>query len=196
MVNSILNPKGAGRLRSPLVRRSRPSASVGGGWLYRQAFRRRRSGLPAAASLAAAPGRRIALILLAGFAAWKLARAGAYSWLLPLAALNLAAPPARAAPATSRTWRLEWGVMGLAWTLAAVLVFARLLRRSDELERRLHLEGAFYGLATGLVGLRRLRPLRDPPPRAARAEWVAVALAARRGGPAPSLLARRYGGAA
>ncbi|HYN05727.1 MAG TPA: hypothetical protein VE359_24990 [Vicinamibacteria bacterium] len=113
-------------------------------------------------------------ILVAGFAAWKLARAGVYSWLLPLAALSLVLlQPGRAGDV--RTWRLEWGVMGLAWTLAAVLVFARLLRRSDELERRLHLEGAFYGLATGLVAsvVYALFETRLPE---LRGQWVAVAL--------------------
>ena len=55
----------------------------------------------------------LASILVAGFAAWKLARAGLYSWLLPLAAVNLVLlQPGRAGDA--RTWRLEWGVMGLA----------------------------------------------------------------------------------
>ncbi len=65
--------------------------------------------------------------------------------------------------------------MGLAWTLAAVLVFARLLRRSDELERRLHLEGAFYGLVFGLVGsvVYALFETRLPE---LRGQWVAVAL--------------------
>jgi hypothetical protein len=116
----------------------------------------------------------LALIFLAGYAAWKLARAGVYSWLLPLAAVNLLLlQPGRAGDV--RTWRLEWGVMGLAWTLAAVLVFARLLRRSDELERRLHLEGAFYGLVFGLVGsvVYALFETRLPE---LRGQWVAVAL--------------------
>jgi hypothetical protein len=145
--------------------------SVGGGLLARQAFRDS-SGLTAAGVfpfLAA-----IASILLAGIAAWKLARAGAYSWLLPLAAVNLLLlQPGRAGDA--RTWRLEWGVMGLAWTVAAVWVFARLLRRSDELERRLHLEGAFVGLATGLVAsvVYALFETRLPE---LRGQWVAVAL--------------------
>ena len=64
-------------------------------------------------------------------------------------------------------WRL--------WTVAAVLVFARLLRRSDELERRLHLEGAFVGLAAGLVGsvVYALFETRLPD---LRGQWVAVAL--------------------
>ena len=145
--------------------------SVGGGWLTRQAFRDS-SGLTAAGVAPFLAG--LASILVAGFAAWKLARAGLYSWLLPLAAVNLfLLQPGRAGDA--RTWRLEWGVMGLVWTLAAVLVFARLLRRSDELERRLHLEGAFFGLATGLVGsvVYALFETRLPE---LRGQWVAVAL--------------------
>jgi hypothetical protein len=143
--------------------------SVGGGWLTQQAV-----------TNPPTPGRwatllvGLALIFLAGFAAWKLARAGVYSWLLPLAAINLLLlQPGRAGDV--RTWRLEWGVMGLAWTVAAVLVYARLLRRSDELERRLHLEGAFFGLAFGLVAsvVYALFETRLPD---LRGQWVAVTL--------------------
>lgn len=146
--------------------------SVGGGLLTEQAGRS--SNNPTVGGFTVVLLTGLALIFLAGFAAWKLARAGLYSWLLPLAALNLVLlRPGRAGDVA--TWRLEWGVMGLAWTLAAVLVFARLLRRSDELERRLHLEGAFYGLATGLVAavVYALFETRLPP---LRGEWVAVAL--------------------
>ena len=145
--------------------------SEGGGWLTRQAFRDSND-LTAAGFMTLLAG--LFSIFLAGFAAWKLARAGVYSWLLPLAAINLVLlQPGRAGDV--RTWRLEWGVMGLAWTLAAVLVFARLLRLSDELERRLHLEGAFFGLATGLVGsvVYALFETRLPE---LRGQWVAVAL--------------------
>jgi MFS family permease len=144
--------------------------SVVGGWLTQEAGRRYVNPPPKNLALLLAG---LLSILLAGFAAWKLARAGVYSWLLPLAAANLVLlQPGRA---DARTWRLEWGVMGLVWTLAAVLVFARLLRRSDELERRLHLEGAFYGLATGLVGsvVYALFETRLPE---LRGQWVAVAL--------------------
>ncbi len=116
----------------------------------------------------------LALIFLAGYAAWRLARAGVYSWLLPLAAINLLLlQPGRAGDV--RTWRLEWGVMGLAWTLAAVLVFAHLLRHSDELERRLHLEGAFFGLAFGLVASIVYALFENRLPEL-RGQWVAVAL--------------------
>jgi hypothetical protein len=149
--------------------------SVGGGWLAQQA----------ASSATVVSGQAtsgdwtkllagLASILVAGFAAWRLARAGAYSWLLPLAAANLVLlQPGRAGDA--RTWRLEWSVMGLVWTLAAVLVFARLLRRSDELERRLHLEGAFYGLAFGLVASVVYALFENRLPEL-RGQWVAVAL--------------------
>jgi len=145
--------------------------SVSGGWLTEQVGRSLVNPTPRdfAALLVG-----FAAILLAGFAAWKLARAGMYSWLLPLAALNLLLlRPGRSGDVA--TWRLEWAVMGLAWTIAAVLVFALLLRRSDELERRLHLEGAFFGLALGLVAaiVYALFETRLPP---LRAQWVAVAL--------------------
>ncbi|HSD26264.1 MAG TPA: hypothetical protein VLL75_03120 [Vicinamibacteria bacterium] len=116
----------------------------------------------------------LGLILLAGCAAWMLAQAGIYSWLLPLAAIDLLLLQAGRA-GDVRTWRLEWGVMGLVWTLAAVLVFTRLLRRSDELERRLHLEGAFYGLAFGLVASVAYALFENRLPEL-RSQWVAVAL--------------------
>jgi hypothetical protein len=147
--------------------------SVGGGWLDGQAFRDS-SGLAVASAGTLLFLAGLGSILLAGFAAWRLARAGIYSWLLPLAAVNLLLlQPGRAGDV--RTWRLEWGVMGLVWTLAAVLVFSLLLRRSDELERRLHLEGAFYGLAFGLVAsvVYALFETRLPE---LRGQWVAVAL--------------------
>jgi hypothetical protein len=116
----------------------------------------------------------LGLIFVAGYAVWRLARAGIYSWLLPLAAFCLLlVEPGRAGDV--RTWRLEWGVMGLVWTLAAVLIFARLLRRSDELERRLHLEGAFFGLCVGLIGSVAYALFEDRLP-ALRGQWVAVIL--------------------
>lgn len=147
------------------------AGSLGGVWLAGLTLRRYQNPPPGGWYFVPAG---LALIVLAGFAAWKLARAGVYSWLLPLAAVNLLLlQPGRAGDV--RTWRLEWGVMGLAWTLAAVLVFARLLHRSDELERRLHLEGAFYGLAFGLVAsvVYALFETRLPE---LRGQWVAVAL--------------------
>jgi len=148
--------------------------SLGGTWLAQRAVGK--------ASFAQAPAPSdwlmliagLASILVGGLAAWWLARAGLYSWLLPLAALNLVLlQPGRAGD--SRTWRLEWGVMGLAWTLAAVLVFARLLRRSDELERRLHLEAAAFALAFGLLASVLYALFENRLPEL-RGQWVAVTL--------------------
>lgn len=150
------------------------AGSLGGAWLAQRAASRQ-SFVPAPAPTDwAMLLAGLASILVAGVAAWMLARAGRYAWLLPLAASNLLLlQPGRAGDA--RTWRLEWGVMGLVWTLAAVLVFARLLWSSDELERRLHLEGASIALAFGLVAsvVYALFETRLPE---LRGQWVAVAL--------------------
>jgi len=143
--------------------------SLGGVWLSDSVFQRYTNPPPRGHAVVLAG---LTLIFLAGLAAWKLARAGLYSWLLPLAAINLVLlRPGRSGDVGS--WRLEWGVMGLAWTLAAVLVFARLLRRSDELERRLHLEGAFVGLGSGLVAAVVYALFENRLPEL-RAQWVAV----------------------
>ncbi len=147
------------------------AGSVGGVWLAARTLSRYHNPPPGGWYLVVVG---LALIFLAGYAAWRLSRAGIYSWLLPLAAINLLLlQPGRAGDV--RTWRLEWGVMGLVWTLAAVLVFARLLRRSDELERRLHLEGAFYGLALGLVASVVYALFEDRLPEL-RGQWVAMVL--------------------
>lgn len=149
--------------------------SIGGGWLARGAVS---SATVVSGHATSADWARLlaglASILVAGFAAWRLARAGLYAWLLPLAAVNLLLlQPGRAGDV--RTWRLDWGAMGLVWTLAAVAIFARLLWRSDELERRLHLEGASFALAFGLLAavVYALFEYRLPE---LRSQWVAVTL--------------------
>jgi hypothetical protein len=147
------------------------SSSLAGVWLAVRTLRRYTDPPPWGFPLVLVG---LALVFVAGYAAWRLARAGMYSWLLPLAAFCLLlVEPGRAGDV--RTWRLEWGVMGLVWTLAAVLVFARLLRRSDELERRLHLEGAFFGLSVGLVGSVVYALFENRLP-GLRGQWVAVTL--------------------
>jgi hypothetical protein len=150
------------------------AGSLGGTWLSRSAL--------AKPSFAAAPGASdwatllagLAAIVVAGLAAWRLARGGLYGWLLPLAAVNLVLlQPGRAGD--DQTWRFEWGVMGLAWTLAAVLVFTRLLFRSDELERRLHLEGASFALGFGVIASVVYALFESRLPEL-RGQWVAVTL--------------------
>lgn len=115
----------------------------------------------------------LAAVIVAGLAGWRLTRQRDYPWLLPLAALNLVLlQPGRV---QISTWRLEWGVFGLGWTLLAVMLFLRLLRRTDELERRIHLEGAAIGLALAVPAATIFALFEQllPP---LRGHWVAVAL--------------------
>jgi hypothetical protein len=113
-------------------------------------------------------------LVMAGLSTWQLVRCRADSWLLPLAALNLAFLQAgRAGDAAS--WRIEWGVFGIALTLAVVLLFARLLSRTDELQRRIYLEGAAAGLILALP-LAMAYALFEPLLPAVRAQWVTMAL--------------------
>ena len=101
-------------------------------------------------------------------------RCRADSWLLPLAALNLALlEPGRAGDAA--TWRAEWAVGGVAATAAAVALFGRLLARTDELQRHIYVEGAAVGLLMALPlrdGVRALRVVAS----VARAQWVTISL--------------------
>ena len=87
--------------------------------------------------------------VVAGLSVWRMVRCRADSWLLPLAALNLALlEPGRAGDAA--TWRAEWAVGGVAATAAAVALFGRLLARTDELQRHIYVEGAAVGLLMAL----------------------------------------------
>jgi hypothetical protein len=116
----------------------------------------------------------LATLAVAAFASWRLVKAAAYAALLPLAALGFALlEPGRAGdPAT---WRLEWGAFGLLWTTVAVVLFRRLLRRQDELERRTHLEGTALALALA-VPAAACYALFEPFLPALRAGWVASGL--------------------
>jgi hypothetical protein len=116
----------------------------------------------------------LALLIVSGLAAWRLIRTGHYQWLLPLAAVNLTLLEAGRA-GEARTWRLEWGVFGLVWTVVAIVLFVRLLQRADELERRLHLEGASLGLAVSLLASITYALFETRLP-VLRAQWLAVAL--------------------
>ena len=116
----------------------------------------------------------LAVLLVAGLATWRIVRTRADSWLLPLAALNLALlEPGRAGDAT--TWRVEWGVCGIALTAAVVVLFARLVARTDELQRRIRVDGAAIGLVLALP-LAMAYALFEPWLPALRAQWVVMAL--------------------
>jgi hypothetical protein len=115
-----------------------------------------------------------ATLVLAALATWRLIRVRADAWLLPLAAVNLVLlEPGRAG--NPFTWRLEWGVFGVMWTAVAVLLFARLLGRTDELQRRIQLEGAAVGLALALPAAM-VYSLFEPLFPPLRAQWVTVSL--------------------
>jgi hypothetical protein len=116
----------------------------------------------------------LAILVVAGLATWRIVRCRADSWLLPLAALNLALLDAGRAGDVA-TWRVEWAVCGIALTCAAVLLFARLLARTDELQRRIHVEGAAIGLVLALP-LAMAYALVEPWLPPLRAEWVTMAL--------------------
>lgn len=113
-------------------------------------------------------------IALAAVAVWRMVRARADAWLLPLAAMNLAMlEPGRSG--NPATWRTEWGVGGLVTAGVAALLFARLLVRTDELQRRVYLDGAATALllalplATGYALFEQMLP-------PLRAHWVTMAL--------------------
>jgi len=144
------------------------AASLVGQWLFVRAFAASSTGIPTLVFAG------VAATACAGLAAWMLADDERYDWLLPLAAVNILwLQPGRAGDAAN--WRLEWGMMGLGWTLLAVVIFARLLARSDELHRRLHLEGAFLGLALALITAVAYALFETRLP-VLRAQWVAVGL--------------------
>ncbi len=116
----------------------------------------------------------LASLLAAGFSTWRIVRCRADAWLLPLAALNLALlEPGRAADAA--TWRAEWAVGGVAATAAAVALFGRLLARTDELQRRIYIDGAALGLlmALPLAMVYALFESWLPP---LRAQWMTISL--------------------
>jgi hypothetical protein len=147
------------------------AASAGGNVLGRLAY-------PRNPELEATNGLLLAAafigLVVAGLSTWRLVRCRADSWLLPLAALNLAFLQAgRAGDAAS--WRLEWGVFGIVLTVAVVLLFGRLIRRTDELQRRTSVEGAAAGLVLALP-LAMAYALFEPLLPVMRAQWVTMAL--------------------
>ena len=116
----------------------------------------------------------LASFVVAGFSIWRVVRCRADAWLLPLATLNLALlEPGRAGNVA--TWRAEWALFGVAITAAAVALFGRLLARTDELQRRIYIEGAAVGLLMALP-LAMAYALFESWLPALRAQWVTMAL--------------------
>lgn len=109
------------------------------------------------------------LVVIAGLATWRLATLRSFQLLLPVSAvaLLLLDPGAQ--------WRLEWAVLGVPWTIVAVLVFLRLVRETDELERRTQFEGTAAALAAGVIG-GTTWALFEPWLPSLRPHWVTAAL--------------------
>jgi hypothetical protein len=115
-----------------------------------------------------------ACLVVTGLAVWRVVRCRADAWLLPLAALNLALlEPGRAVDA--RTWRLEWAVGGVITTAVVVALFYRLLARTDELQRRIYVDGAALGLLMALP-LAMAYALFESWLPALRAQWITMSL--------------------
>lgn len=116
----------------------------------------------------------LASFVVAGFSIWRMVRCRADSWLLPLGALNLwLLEPGRAGDAL--TWRAEWAVGGVAATTAAVALFGRLLARTDELQRRIYIDGAALGLLMALP-LAMAYALFESWLPSLRAQWITISL--------------------
>ncbi len=113
----------------------------------------------------------LCVLVIAGLATWRMVRHRADVWLLPLAALNIALLDS----GDAASWRLEWGVCGMALTAAAILLFSRLLVRTDELRRRIQVDGAAVGLVLALP-MAMAYALFEPWLPPLRAQWVVMGL--------------------
>ena len=137
-----------------------------------------------AGHLSTAPGREFAASLLAGFlllvlAGWlvqRLARRRDYPWLMFVAAVAIPLYEPQAKPDTL-FWRLTSGAYGLALVLVAVYAFARMVRRTDELERRVNHEALSFAFAASLVLVMAWSLLQDVLPPL-QGLWVASAMIA------------------
>ena len=118
-----------------------------------------------------------AFLVVAAAAAVRLARRADYPWLMFVAAAAL--PLYQAQNTTDRlSWvRVASALYGLALVVVAVYAFVRMVRRTDELERRINQEALAFAFAVSLVlavGWSLLQELLPP----LRGLWVATAMIA------------------
>jgi MFS family permease len=113
-------------------------------------------------------------LLLCGWAATRLVRRADYPWLMFLAAVAFPLFQPQNKP-DSLPWRLASGLWGLALVVLALSAFARMLSRSDELERRIQQEALAFSFAATLVLVVAWTVLQDllPP---LQGVWVAAAM--------------------
>lgn len=118
-----------------------------------------------------------ALVLaLAGWMVHRLVRRRDYPWLMFVAAVAIPLYEPQAKPDTL-FWRLFSALYGLALVLVAVYAFVRMVRRTDELERRVNHEALSFAFAASLVIVMAWSLLQDVLPPL-RGLWVASAMIA------------------
>jgi MFS family permease len=116
------------------------------------------------------------VLVLAGWMVQRLVRRRDYPWLMFVAAVAIPLYEPQAKPDTL-FWRLFSALYGLALVLVAVYAFVRMVRRTDELERRVNHEALSFAFAASLVIVMAWSLLQDvlPPMRGL---WVASAMIA------------------
>jgi hypothetical protein len=112
-------------------------------------------------------------LLLCGFALLRIVRRGEYPWILAFAAIALPLFEPSQAPYT-RGDRMVMGVRDLALVSATVVYVIRALFKSDELERRTHLEALSWSYAIVVLALVCHALLEDVVPL--RGTWIASAM--------------------
>lgn len=116
------------------------------------------------------------LLVLAGWLVQRLARRRDYPWLMFVAAVAIPLYEPQAKPDTL-FWRLTSGAYGLTLVLVAVYAFARMVRRTDELERWINQEALSFAFVASLLLVMAWSLLQDALPPL-RGLWVASAMIA------------------
>ena len=118
----------------------------------------------------------VTLLAVFGVAAFRIARRREYPWLLALAAVALPLFDPTQAP-YERGFRLVVGARDLVLIGATIVFVTQSIQRSDELERRIHLEALAWSYTVVLVLLLIQAMAADLMPPL-RATWVASGLLA------------------
>ncbi len=116
----------------------------------------------------------LAALVVCGVAVFRIVRRREYPWVLALAAVALPLYEPSQAPYGVGD-RIAMGIRDLALVGLAVLFLTRILRRADELERRIHLEALSWSYSAVIVLLLAHAMVEDALPPI-RGTWVASAM--------------------
>jgi hypothetical protein len=118
----------------------------------------------------------ICLLVLAGWMATRLARRSDYPWLMFVAVVALPLFQPQNKP-DGLSWRLLGAAYGFLLVVLTVYAFARMVGRSDELERRVNQEALAFAFGSSVVLAIAYSLLQDllPP---LQGVWVAAAMSA------------------